>query len=127
MDEMNEIDGIADFDNNDWQTLENKLFSKEVRCYRVTINGKIYKVIGPVGTIAMLDKKIDGPKYIEKIVCSPRTYLDVSKDSLIPYGYWTCECDKDFIRTPYSSRCPKCDCSITQATKKCGYIEETKL
>ena len=124
---MDEIDGIVDFDGTDWKSLENKLFDKEVRCYRVTINNKIYKVVGPAGTIAMLEKKTGSPKHIEKIVCSPRTYLDDSKYSLIPYGYWTCECDKDFIRTPYSSMCLQCGCSITQATKKCGYIEETKL
>lgn len=122
---MNDIENIA---IDDWQTLEDKNFS-DIQCIRVTLKKEkvIYRVIGPKGTITLLDKKTKAPKLIELVIANPRTYLNEALNPLIPYGYWTCECEDDWVHTPFTSHCPLCNCGIENTTNKAKYIEETKL
>jgi hypothetical protein len=124
---------IDNFDSTNWEELENKMFEKTIRCFRLTINGKQYNFIGErhyhfigvsetLTTIKKMVKKLKSN--IAPIVCSPRLFLDKVENPMIPYGFWTCKCTKDCIRTPYSSHCTKCGCEIGDTTRKYKYIEE---
>ena len=125
------MDSIDNFDM-DWQSLEDKTFIKDIRCYRITINhgkayrGKtIFRAIGPEGTMTLLDNKTKGrKKLLELIIGNPKTFLDTAEKPLIPDGYWTCGCKTEWVHTPFQSVCPKCDCSIINNTKKAEYIKD---
>ena len=130
------MDEIDDFEGTDWDELENKLFQTTIRCYRLTINGKQYNFVGEkayhfIGvqeTLTIIKKKVKGLKTkLEPIVCNPRLFLEKVENPMIPYGYWTCNCESDCIRTPYSSNCSKCGCDVTKHTRKYKYIEEVKF
>lgn len=130
------MDEIDNFESTNWEDLENEMFEKTIRCFRLTINGKQYNFVGKrdyhfIGVnetltiIKKMVKKLDTK--IEPIVSNPRLFLDKIENAMIPYGFWTCECNKDYIRTPYSSHCTKCGCEISDTTRKHKYIEETQF
>ena len=121
---MNSID---DF-NVDWESLEDKTFREDVRCYRGTVNGVIFKAIGPDGTMTILDKKTKGKnKFLELVIANPKTFLNEAAKPLIPYGYWTCGCETEWVHTPFQSVCNKCGCGIINNTKKAGYIKDANF
>ena len=114
---------------NDWEVLENMAFDKEIRCYTVIVNKKRYDILGPIGIMHKIDKMsgTGNGKAIHKVAANPRYFLDhAKKDTIIviPYGFWTCDCEKGFVRTSFSSECPTCKCSIVNETRRSHYLEE---
>ncbi len=118
--------------NNDWENLENIAFDKEIRCYTLVVNKKRYDILGPFGIMHKIDQKSGNGngKVIHPVVSNPKTFFNRSKEKttlVIPYGFWTCECEKNFVRTFYSSECPICKCSISNTTNRAKYLEEIKF
>jgi hypothetical protein len=114
---------------SDWAKRENISFDKEIRCYRLVVDERTYDILGPIGTMHQIDQKSGSGngKAIHSVVHNPRFFLDNSKmDTIIviPYGFWTCDCSKGFVRTPYSSECPTCKCSIVNETRRAAYLED---
>lgn len=116
--------------NQEWMDKENKAFRESINCYKVVLSKEawICQAIGPNGTMKLLDKmikKIKTGKLITQVIANPKTYLKSSTvNPFIPYGYWTCECKEEFVRTNFLSTCPKCGCNIAYHTKKAKYLED---
>ncbi len=120
-------------DDQEWIDKENKAFRESINCYRMILGNKefAFQAIGPNGTMRLLEKmakKIKGSKLVMNIIANPKTYIkSTTINPLIPYGYWTCKCDEEFVRTNFLSTCPKCGCNIADHTKKAKYIEDCTL
>lgn len=102
-------------------------FWKEMKCYRLTKGSTICRIVGLNGTMSLLDKKIKSPKLLEQVIANPKTYLDTAKKPLIRYGCWTCNCETEWLRTPFNNFCSKCNCDIGKPTNKALYLEEVKF
>lgn len=111
-----------------WEEMEDLCFQNEVKCYTVFVNKKRYDVIGPIGTMHSIDKKSGkgNGKAIHCVAANPRNFLDnkANTTKVIPYGYWTCSCERGFVRTPYVSICLKCGCFIKHQTNRATYLED---
>ena len=112
-----------------WEEMEDKAFQNEVKCYTILVNKTRYSVVGPIGTMDKIDRKSgsNNGKQIHSVAADPRHFLDKAKTGtviVIPYGYWTCECEQGFLRTPYVSICLKCGCSIKDETNRALYLED---
>lgn len=114
---------------NDWEKLEALYFTNHVRCYRLIVNEQTFNFIGPVGTMHQIDKKVgkNNRKCVLNVAANPRHFLDNAEKGttiVIPYSFWTCNCETGFVRTPYSSKCPKCQCDINETSQKASYLED---
>jgi len=116
--------GIGD----NWEKLEDYEFKTNVRCYRLILHQKQFDILGRFGGVMnQIDKKSGSSngKLIMSVVCSnSRNFLNNSKNPVIQYGFWTCKCEKDFVRTDFSSECSKCGCTIHNHTNRATYLEE---
>jgi len=118
--------------HNEWKLLEDEAFANQVKCYKLLVNGKRYDVLGFLGTMHLIDKKSGSGngKTIHSVAADSRHFLDNAGAStviVIPYGFWTCDCEKGFVRTPFSSKCLDCGCHISAHTKRAIYLEEIKF
>ena len=128
------MDKIIDtHQEQEWINKENKAFAESINCYRLILkDDKLsFQAIGPNGTMKLLEKmakKKKGNKLVMNIIANPKNYLkSTTINPMIPYGYWTCECKEEFVRTNFLSTCPKCGCNIANHTKKARYIEDSTL
>lgn len=112
-----------------WKEIEDSKFQNNIRCFRLKVGGKRFDIIGPKGTITLINKLSgrNGRKnksLLMSVATRARNYLDTVTNPGIPYGFWTCECTKGFVRTNFTSQCPKCLCTINKHTNRATYLED---
>lgn len=124
------IDKIVN-DEELWIAQEEKAFKESIKCYKMILgrnNEIIYQAIGPNGTMKALEKiakKSKKPRLIIDVITNPKTYLkSTTINPLIPYSYWTCNCQEEFVRTNFLSNCPVCGCNVSNHTNKAKYLED---
>lgn len=115
------------FQNNEeyWKLREKEIFEEDTVCVVVSVHSFPFMYL--VGDIDMIRRwsRLEEYKILALVMPGdPRTFLndkDPSKLGITP-GYWACECEKDFVRTSFSTFCEKCKTGISRPSLRCKTI-----